>query len=99
MSRSSLGRLSEFSRQNKSRYKKGKRDANLNKKPFLIFGVLRLFLGSSLVRPRSFTRRDRESTRGRNLNNCALLSLTSLPPWVGEAGGEVVGIVAGEASG
>ena len=47
--RSSLGRLSVFARWNKARYKKGKRDGNLNKQHFLCFGVLWLFLGSSLV--------------------------------------------------
>ena len=31
LSRSSLGRLSEFSRWNKGRYKRSKRDSNLNK--------------------------------------------------------------------
>ena len=44
------------------------------------------FLGRSLVRPwfllGLLPERDREGTRERNLNNCALLSLTSLPPWV-----------------
>ncbi len=30
---------------------------NLNKKPFLYFGVLSLFLGSSLVRPWLLTRK------------------------------------------
>ena len=61
------------------------------------------FLSRSLVRPwfllGLLPEGNREGTRDRNLKNCALLSLTSLPPWVGEAGGEVVGIVAGEASG
>ena len=49
MSRSSLGRLSEFSRWNKGRYKRSKRVGNLNKSTFLRLGVLRSFLGSSLV--------------------------------------------------
>ena len=53
MSRSPLGRLSEFSRWNKGRYKRGKRDGNLNKKHFLVVGssfeVPSFFFGSSLV--------------------------------------------------
>ena len=61
------------------------------------------FFGCSLVRPWFLLglqpEEEWEGIRGRNLKNCALLSLTSLPPWVGEAGGDVVGIVAGEACG
>ena len=68
----------------------------------VLFSILE-FLGSSLVRlwfvlgllPEG----NREGTRERNLKNCALLSLTSLPPWVGEAGGNIVGVVAIETSG
>ena len=44
MSRSFLGRLSVFSRWNKARYKRGKRDGNLNKQHFLM-------IWSSLVHP------------------------------------------------
>ena len=57
--RSSLGRPSVISRWNRARYKRDKRDCNLNKTHFFLFGVLishpleRLFLsrflGSSLV--------------------------------------------------
>ena len=51
--RSSLGRLSEFSRWNKGRYKRGKRDGNLNKSTFFEFRsslvVPWFFFGSSLV--------------------------------------------------
>ena len=54
--RSSLGRLSVIGRWNRARYKKGKRDGNLNKSTFLRLGVLWLFLGSSLVRPWSLDR-------------------------------------------
>ena len=62
--RSSLGRPSVISRWNRARYKRDKRDCNLNKTHFFLFGVLishpleRLFLskflGSSLVLLRSF---------------------------------------------
>ena len=54
--RSSLGVLSLVGRWKKARYKKGKRDANLNKKHFFQFAILRSFFGSSLVRPWSLTR-------------------------------------------
>ena len=54
--RLSLGRLSVFARCFEARYKKGERDDNLNKGAFFYFGVLRSFLGSSLVLPRSLTR-------------------------------------------
>ena len=50
--RRSLGRLSVVGRWNKG----GKKDGNLNKSTFFYFGVLRLFLGSSLVLPWSLTR-------------------------------------------
>ena len=52
------GRRSEFSRWSRERYKRGKRNGNLNKSTFLSFGVLRFILGSSLVRPWSFTREE-----------------------------------------
>ena len=42
-SRSSLGCLSVFSRQNKARYKRRKRNGNLNKTHFFSLGVLFLF--------------------------------------------------------
>ena len=45
LSRSFLGVLSVVARWNKARYKRGKRDGNLNKKHFLV-------VGSSLVHPR-----------------------------------------------
>ena len=52
-SRSSLGCLSVFSRWNEARYKRGKRNGNLNKKPFFVvrssFEVPWFFFGSSLV--------------------------------------------------
>ena len=51
LSRSYLGRLSVVGRWNKARYKGGKMDGNLNKSTFFYFGVLRSFLGSSLVLP------------------------------------------------
>ena len=54
--RSSLGVLSVVGRWNKARYKRCKRDGNLNKSTFLSFGVLWSFLGSSLVSPWSLTR-------------------------------------------
>ena len=51
--RSSLGRRSVFSRWNKGRYKRGKRDGNLNKQHFLMIWsslvVSWFFLGFSLV--------------------------------------------------
>ena len=51
--RSSLGRRSVFSRWNKGRYKRGKRDGNLNKKHFLMIWsslvVSWFFFGFSLV--------------------------------------------------
>ena len=51
--RSSLGLLSVISRWNKARYKRSKRDGNLNKKHFLVVGsslvVPWFVLGSSLV--------------------------------------------------
>ena len=53
---SSLGLLSVVSRWSEARDKRGKRDGNLNKSTFFYFGVLRFILGSSLVRPWSFTR-------------------------------------------
>ena len=56
MSRSPLGLLSVVGRWNKARYKRSKRDGNLNKSTFLSFRVLWSFLGSSLVLPRSLTR-------------------------------------------
>ena len=43
--------LSVIGRWNEARYKRGKRDGNLNKSTFLSFGVLWSFLGLSLVRP------------------------------------------------
>ena len=54
--RSSLGRLSVVGRCFEARDKRDKRDGNLKKSTFLSFGVLRFILGSSLVRPWSFTR-------------------------------------------
>ena len=54
--RRSLGRLSVFARWNKGRYKRSKRDGNLNKTHFFCFGVLWSFLGSSLVSPWLLTR-------------------------------------------
>ena len=56
LSRSSVGLLSVVGRWNKGRYKSGKRMGNLNKSTFLSFGILRSFLGSSLVRPWFLTR-------------------------------------------
>ena len=47
--RSSLGVLSVVARWNRARYKRCKRDGNLNKSTFLSFGVLWFVLGSSLV--------------------------------------------------
>ena len=47
--RSSLGRLSVVGRWNEARYKRSKRDGNLNKSTFLRLGVLRSFIGSYLV--------------------------------------------------
>ena len=49
--RSSLGVLSVVGRCFKARYKRGKKDGNLNKSTFLSLGVLWFILGSSLVRP------------------------------------------------
>ena len=74
--------------------------ANLNKKHFGVvgrsLGVPWFVFGSSLV----FNPRGIGKVQGKgNLNNCALLSLTSLPPWVGEEPGNIVGIVAIETSG
>ena len=46
---SSVVVLPLIGRWNKGRYKRGKRDGNLNKKHILYFGVLWSFLGSSLV--------------------------------------------------
>ena len=63
--RSSLGRLSVFSRWNMAQYKRRKRNGNLKKTHFLTFGVLSRFLGSSLVRPWSLTWR---LQRDENLN-------------------------------
>ena len=54
--RSSLGRRSVSSRWNQAKYKRRKRDGNLNKSTFLSLVVLRSFLGSSLVRPWSLDR-------------------------------------------
>ena len=54
--RRSLALLSVIGRWNKARYKRGKKDGNLNKSTFFYFGVLRSFLGSSLVLPWSLTR-------------------------------------------
>ena len=48
--------LSVVGRWNEARYKRRKRDGNLNKSTFLSFGVLWSFLGSSLVSPWSFIR-------------------------------------------
>ena len=92
VSRSSVGKIREGIREVKEW-------AILIKVLFLSFGGL----GCSLVRlwfvlgllPEG----NREGTRERNLKNCALLSLTSLPSWVGEACGNIVGVVAIEASG
>ena len=65
MLRSSLGRLSEFSRWNKGRYKRGERDGNLNKSTFFEFRsslvVPWFFFGSSLVfSPRGIGKVQRE---------------------------------------
>ena len=51
LSRSSVALLSVVGRWNKARYKRGKREGNLNKKHIFSFGVLWSFLGLSLVRP------------------------------------------------
>ena len=51
LSRSSVGVLSVVGRWNRGRYKRSKRDGNLNKSTFLSLVVLRSFLGSSLVHP------------------------------------------------
>ena len=58
MLRSSLGVLSVVGRWNEARYKRGKRDGNLNKSTFLSLGVLLFILGSSLVHPWSLARED-----------------------------------------
>ena len=47
--RSSLGVLSVVGRRKEVRYKRSKRNVNLKKNPFCWLGVLRSFLGSSLV--------------------------------------------------
>ena len=69
--RYSLGRLSVVSRWREARYKRHKRDCNLNKTHFFRFRVLSRFLGSSLVYPwfiLGFLRgRDRQGTREGNL--------------------------------
>ena len=49
VSGSSVALLSVVGRWNEARYKRGKRDGNLNKSTFLSFGVLWSFIGSSLV--------------------------------------------------
>ena len=56
MNRSSVGLLSVVGRGFEARDQRDKRDGNLKKSTFLSFGVLRFILGSSLVRPWSFTR-------------------------------------------
>ena len=50
---------------NQARYKRSKRDGNLNKKPFLCFGVLWSFLGLSLVSPWSSARENLGRCKGR----------------------------------
>ena len=64
LSRSSLGVLSVVGRWNEARYKRSKRDSNLNKSTFLSFGVLWSFLGSSLVSPWSLARENLGGYKG-----------------------------------
>ena len=52
------GHLSVFGQWNKARYKKEKRNGNLNKTHFLYFGVLSRFLGPSLVMIRIYLQND-----------------------------------------
>ena len=54
--RRSVALLPLVGRQNRGRYKRSKRDSNLNKTHIFYFGVLWSFLGSSFVRPWLFTR-------------------------------------------
>ena len=63
--RSSLGRLSVFSRWNMARYKRRKRNGNLNKTHFFSLGVLSRFLGSSLVHPWSLARENKGGYKGK----------------------------------
>ena len=58
LSRSFLGRQSVVARWNEARYKRGKREGNLNKKHIFSFGVPWFILGSSLVHLWSLARED-----------------------------------------
>ena len=65
-SRCSLGVLSVVARCFEARYKRGKREGNLNKKHIFYFGVLRSFLGLSLVHPWLLTRMIKGRYKGRD---------------------------------
>ena len=81
--RSSFGRLSVVGRWNQVRYKRTKRDGNLNKSTFLSFGVLWFILGSSLVRPWSLARSIYIRYKGREGNlNIRIVQRTAQAPTV-----------------